>query len=272
MGDLTPKTVVEELDRYIVGQSEAKRAVAIALSNRERRRRLPPEIRPDVIPKNILMIGPTGVGKTEIARRLAAMINAPFVKVEATRFTEVGYVGRDAESIVHDLVEISARKVYQEQLQQVESNAQRLATDRIVGYLYQQMAGKGRKVAEKGRLASGGGARIAKGSPAMARGGPRSSVTRERLAKLLASDKLDDQFVEIEVSDLEPGGMLYDPHLDMYLDGDPPWFEGPNRGPARPGQRKKKVRVPGGPAHPGPGRGQQAPGLRPAGGPGDRQH
>ncbi len=114
MGEFTPKTIVQELDKYIVGQKEAKKAVAIALSNRERRRKLPPEIRSDVIPKNILMIGPTGVGKTEIARRLAAMINAPFIKVEATKFTEVGYVGRDVESIVHDLVETCARKVYHE--------------------------------------------------------------------------------------------------------------------------------------------------------------
>ena len=95
------------------------------------------------------MIGPTGVGKTEIARRLAAMINAPFIKVEATKFTEVGYVGRDVESIVHDLVEMCARKVYQEQLKQVESNAERLATDRIVSYLYQQMTQRGKKVVER---------------------------------------------------------------------------------------------------------------------------
>ena len=242
MGEFTPKTIVEELDRYIVGQHEAKRAVAIALSNRERRRKLPPEIRSDVIPKNILMIGPTGVGKTEIARRLAAMINAPFIKVEATRFTEVGYVGRDAESIVHDLVEMSARKVYHEQLKQVESNAQRLASDRIVGYLYQQMTRRGRKVAEKSQQAPGGSPRMAKSPASMTGGGtPVSAVTRERLAKLLASNKLDDHFVEIEVSESETGGMFFDPRLDMELDGDPLWFEDSGRGRGR--QRKKKVRV-----------------------------
>jgi ATP-dependent HslUV protease ATP-binding subunit HslU len=243
MGEFSPKTIVQELDKYIVGQKEAKRAVAIALSNRERRRKLPPEIRSDVIPKNILMIGPTGVGKTEIARRLAAMINAPFIKVEATKFTEVGYVGRDVESIVHDLVEMCARKVYHEQLKQVESNAERLATDRIVGYLYQQMTQRGRKVVEKGQQVSGGSPRMAKSSPVLA-GGPVSTVTRERLAKLLATNKLEDQFVEIEVADSEPGGMLFDPRLDMDLEGDGLWFDDSGRGIRdRSGQRKKKVRV-----------------------------
>src|SRR5512136_224067 len=230
MGEFSPKTIVQELDRYIVGQNEAKKAVAIALSNRERRRKLPPEIRSDVIPKNILMIGPTGVGKTEIARRLAAMINAPFIKVEATKFTEVGYVGRDVESIVHDLVEMCARKVYHEQLKQVESNAERLATDRIVGYLYQQMTQRGRKVAEKGQQASGTGPRMTKSSPILTGGAPLSTMTRERLAKLLASNKLEDHYVEIEVADLEPGGMLFDPRLDMEFEGDTLWFEDATRG------------------------------------------
>lgn len=241
---MTPRTIVEELDRYIVGQQDAKKAVAIALSNRERRHRLPPDIRSNVIPKNILMIGPTGVGKTEIARRLAAMINAPFVKVEATRFTEVGYVGRDAESIVHDLVEMSARKVYHEQLKQVESNAQRLASDRIVGYLYQQMTQRGRKVAEKGQQAPGGGtARAAKAPSAVTGRRPMPAVTRARLAKLLASNKLDDHFVEIEVSDVEAGGMFFDPRLDMDMGGDSLWFDDSCPGRGRNGQRKKKVRV-----------------------------
>src|SRR4030043_188749 len=113
---LTPRSIVEELDRYVIGQQEAKRVVAIALSNRERRRKLPPEIRSDVMPKNILMIGPTGVGKTEIARRLAVMMDAPLAKAEATKFTEVGYVGRDVESIIHDLVEVSAARVYREEI------------------------------------------------------------------------------------------------------------------------------------------------------------
>ena len=109
MTELTPRQIVAELDRYIVGQEEAKRAVAVALRNRYRRAKLPEEIREEVTPKNILMVGPTGVGKTEIARRLAKLVDAPFVKVEATKFTEVGYVGRDVESIIRDLLEASIR-------------------------------------------------------------------------------------------------------------------------------------------------------------------
>ncbi len=243
MGELLPKTIVQELDKYIVGQKEAKKAVAIALSNRERRRKLPPEIRSDVTPKNILMIGPTGVGKTEIARRLAAMINAPFIKVEATKFTEVGYVGRDVESIVHDLVEMSARKVYHEQLKQVESNAERLAAERIVGYLYQQMAQRGKKAVSKEQQASGSSTRVPK-TPVMAGGGSAvSALTRERLAKLLATNKLEDQFVEIEVTDSESGIMLFDPRLDLEMEGDGLWFDDAGRGFRGRGQRKKKVRV-----------------------------
>src|SRR5215475_9940125 len=107
MDALTPREIVQELDKYIVGQDEAKRAVAIALRNRWRRQQLPPDLREEVLPKNILMVGPTGVGKTEIARRLARLANAPFLKIEATKFTEVGYVGRDVESIIRDLTEIA---------------------------------------------------------------------------------------------------------------------------------------------------------------------
>jgi ATP-dependent HslUV protease ATP-binding subunit HslU len=129
--ELTPSQVVAELDRYIVGQIEAKKAVAIALRNRYRRRRLPPELRDEIVPKNILMIGPTGVGKTEIARRLAKLVKAPFVKVEATKFTEVGYVGRDVESMVRDLAEVSIRTVKSEKMAEVMANAAVLADDRI---------------------------------------------------------------------------------------------------------------------------------------------
>src|SRR6187401_1011998 len=117
---LTPRQIVQELDKYIVGQDEAKRAVAIALRNRWRRMQLPVDLRNEVTPKNILMIGPTGVGKTEIARRLAKLANAPFVKVEATKFTEVGYVGRDVDQIVRDLVQISVRLVEGERMEEVK--------------------------------------------------------------------------------------------------------------------------------------------------------
>ncbi|MCW3061773.1 MAG: ATP-dependent protease HslVU, ATPase subunit [Capsulimonas sp.] len=135
MEDLTPREIVAELDKYIVGQSAAKRAVAIALRNRYRRRMLPAEMRDDVIPKNILMIGPTGVGKTEIARRLAVLAHAPFVKVEATKFTEVGYVGRDVDSMVRDLVQVSLRLVEKEKTEEVREQAEKRAVDRIVDVL-----------------------------------------------------------------------------------------------------------------------------------------
>ena len=120
---LTPREIVAELDRYIIGQDEAKRAVAIAMRNRYRRQRLPAEIREEILPKNILMIGPTGVGKTEIARRLARIANAPFVKVEATKFTEVGYVGRDVDSIIRELTDAALRMVKAEKIKEVEQKA-----------------------------------------------------------------------------------------------------------------------------------------------------
>ena len=120
MEELTPREIVAELEKYIVGQEKAKRAVAIAMRNRYRRRRLPEDLQEEVLPKNILMIGPTGVGKTEIARRIARLAKAPFIKVEATKFTEVGYVGRDAESMVRDLVEVSLRQVKAEKMLEVQ--------------------------------------------------------------------------------------------------------------------------------------------------------
>src|SRR5215469_6051540 len=128
---LTPTRIVAELDRYIVGQADAKRAVAIALRNRYRRMRLTGEMRDEVIPKNILMIGPTGVGKTEIARRLATLVGAPFIKVEATKYTEVGYVGRDVESMVRDLVEASIRTVRAERIEETKGAAEDAAIDRL---------------------------------------------------------------------------------------------------------------------------------------------
>ncbi|MCX7925777.1 MAG: ATP-dependent protease ATPase subunit HslU [Fimbriimonadales bacterium] len=129
---LTPRQIVAELDKYIVGQAKAKRAVAIALRNRYRRQQLPPELRDEILPKNILMIGPTGVGKTEIARRLAMLVRAPFVKVEATKFTEVGYVGRDVDSMVRDLTNIAVRMVEQEKMEEVRPKAERRAYEKLV--------------------------------------------------------------------------------------------------------------------------------------------
>ena len=132
---LTPREVVRELDRYIIGQDEAKRMVAIALRNRYRRSQVSEEMRDEIYPKNILMMGPTGVGKTEIARRLAKLVNAPFVKVEATKFTEVGYVGRDVEGIIRDLVENAIRMVKDEHAARVKVRAEVLAEDRLVSLL-----------------------------------------------------------------------------------------------------------------------------------------
>ena len=135
MAELTPREVVRELNRYIIGQDEAKRAVAIALRNRYRRAQLSPEMREEIYPKNILMVGPTGVGKTEIARRLAKLVDAPFIKVEATKFTEVGYVGRDVESIIRDLAENAFHMVKREHAEKVKTRAQVLAEDRLVSLL-----------------------------------------------------------------------------------------------------------------------------------------
>ena len=138
MAELTPRRIVQELDRYIVGQDAAKRSVAVAMRNRWRRQQLPPELRKDVTPKNIIMIGPTGVGKTEIARRLAQLVGAPFLKIEATKYTEVGYHGRDVESMVRDLTEIAVGMVRQEQRAQVETKAKERVTERLLDLLLPQ--------------------------------------------------------------------------------------------------------------------------------------
>jgi len=203
---LTPKNITEELNKYIVGQDEAKKAVAVALSNRERRRRLEPEIRREVMPKNIILIGPTGVGKTEIARRMAALVQAPFVKVEATKFTEVGYVGRDVDSIVAELVEATVSRVYEEKLREVEARAENLATERLVSYVCQQLAEAKKTVPsvtttpkkrpDKQAVAVTGG-RVRVG----ARSGKRA---RQIVASLVQNRELDDQLIEIEVSDDNP--------------------------------------------------------------------
>src|SRR5512136_1391697 len=135
LDDLTPKEIVAELDKYVVGQHEAKRAVAVALRNRMRRQKLPPDIAEEIMPKNIIMIGPTGVGKTEIARRLARLADSPFLKVEASKYTEVGYVGRDVESMVRDLAEIAVEMVRTEKLSEVEEKAEQNAEERILDLL-----------------------------------------------------------------------------------------------------------------------------------------
>jgi ATP-dependent HslUV protease ATP-binding subunit HslU len=177
---LTPAQVVAELDRYIVGQGKAKRAVAIALRNRWRRQQVPQAMREDITPKNIILIGPTGVGKTEIARRLAKLAGAPFVKVEASRFTEVGYVGRDVESIVRDLVEAAIALVRAEELERVRERALEAAEDRLFALLH------------------GGGRAFGAGAPRL------SEVDREKLRAQLRSGTFDDTSVELEVADAAP--------------------------------------------------------------------
>src|ERR671922_1281162 len=132
----TPREIVSELDKYIIGQSKAKKAVSIALRNRWRRQRVSPELREEIAPKNILMIGPTGVGKTEIARRLAKLAQAPFLKVEASKFTEVGYVGRDVESMIRDITDIAVNMIAEEEKQTVRTKAEDLAEERILDLLY----------------------------------------------------------------------------------------------------------------------------------------
>src|SRR6201981_443325 len=135
LDDLTPREIVAELDKHVIGQHAAKRAVAIALRNRMRRQKLPPDLAEEIIPKNIIMIGPTGVGKTEIARRLAKLANSPFLKVEASKFTEVGYVGRDVESMIRDLVEIAIDMVRNEKLEEVADKAESNAEERVLDLL-----------------------------------------------------------------------------------------------------------------------------------------
>src|SRR3954464_6720366 len=172
--DFSPREIVSELDKHIIGQHEAKRAVAIALRNRWRRLQLPEALREEVLPKNILMIGPTGVGKTEIARRLAKLAQAPFLKVEATKFTEVGYVGRDVEQIIRDLVEISIAMTKEKAKRQVTAKAEGLAEDRVLDALV---------------------------------GTDASAETRAKFRRMLRSGELDQKEIEISVRDAGGGNL-----------------------------------------------------------------
>jgi len=181
---LTPTEIVAELDRYIVGQNAAKRAVAIALRNRWRRFRVGPELRDEVMPKNIILVGPTGVGKTEIARRLARLAQAPFVKVEASKFTEVGYVGRDVDSMVRDLMEQGVQLVREEQQRAVQGRAQEMVEDRLLDLLLPQSAQQG-----------AAGFSTDRGS------------TREKLRGMLRAGGLDDRMVEVDVQERAQGNM-----------------------------------------------------------------
>ncbi|MGE5590373.1 MAG: ATP-dependent protease ATPase subunit HslU [Bacillota bacterium] len=203
MSDLTPRQIVAELDKYIVGQNKAKRSVAIALRNRTRRKQLPPELREEITPKNILMIGPTGVGKTEIARRLARLVGAPFIKVEATKFTEVGYVGRDVDSMVRDLVETAIRLVKAEKMAEVEDKAKAAVNGRLLDFMAPLPK---RETGLRNPLEAlfGGGHRDSEDDGTYQERLAAAQEERSRLeAQLLAGD-LEDQLIEIEVEDAGP--------------------------------------------------------------------
>ncbi len=190
--ELTPREIVVELDKYIVGQAAAKRAVAVALRNRVRRQKLTPEMAEDVLPKNILMIGPTGVGKTEIARRLARLAGCPFVKVEASKYTEVGYVGRDVESMVRDLVETSIDMVREEKLDEVAERAEQAAEERVLDLL---LPSSPPLAAEAGNSSSSSSSAIQTESNRR----DQADRTREKLRAQLRDGKLDQRLVEVEV-------------------------------------------------------------------------
>jgi ATP-dependent HslUV protease ATP-binding subunit HslU len=218
MSQMTPREIVEELDKHIVGQKAAKRAVAIALRNRWRRQQVAESLRPEITPKNILMIGPTGVGKTEIARRLARLAKAPFIKVEATKFTEVGYVGREVDSIVRDLVEISVKMTREEEMAKVRHRAADSAEDRVLDILLPRP-----------------------GAGFTGDAGAKDNDTRQRFRKMLREGQLDDREIEIEVRAMPVGVEIMAPpgmeEMTQQLQG---MFQNLNGGRTRP--RKLKIK------------------------------
>ncbi len=217
LDELTPREIVRELDKYVVGQADAKRAIAIALRNRVRRQKLPAEIADEVMPKNILMIGPTGVGKTELARRLAKLANSPFLKVEASKFTEVGYVGRDVESMIRDLVEIGIDMVREEKLDEVADRAEAAAEDRLLDLLAPPPV-EGEPIVD----------------PAVA------ERIREKMRDRLRAGKLDEKNIELEVKErgprMELGGNMGNEEMDVN-------FKDILASMFAPKSRKRKMRV-----------------------------
>ncbi|MCK9362811.1 MAG: ATP-dependent protease ATPase subunit HslU [Syntrophales bacterium] len=197
--DLTPRKIVERLDQYIIGQHEAKRAVAIALRNRWRRQNVPEEMKEEISPKNIIMIGPTGVGKTEIARRLAKLDNSPFIKVEASKFTEVGYVGRDVESMIRDLLEQAIGMVKEEEQQRVISKASELAEERLLDILLPSKPADDRVV----EMVPAEGQTSEPGTRVL-----EAETTREKLRRYLRDGQMDERFVEIEITESRSGPMV----------------------------------------------------------------
>ena len=219
--ELTPSQIVMELDKYIVGQANAKKSVAIALRNRYRRKNVDASLRDDIIPKNIIMIGPTGVGKTEIARRLAKLVNAPFVKVEATKFTEVGYVGRDVDSIIRDLVESAVTIVRTERMEIVSKQSKKNAESRLVNHLMMEGYGKDLEEPEE-----------------MLTQNEQNARRRKYIRRLLAAGELDRETIEIEVQE-SPGTVMIGGMDDMGVDLGNIFG---NMMPAK--TRKRKVTVP----------------------------
>ena len=190
MSSLKPSEIVEELDKYIIGQDKAKRSVAIALRNRFRRQQVPEELRDEIAPKNIILIGPTGVGKTEIARRLSRLTDSPFVKVEASKFTEVGYVGRDVESMVRDMVELTVNQLKIREQEAVQEKAGQIAEERLLDLLLPKPAPGASMPME-----------ASSDAPSDEIAAPTGPSTREKLRSLLHQGKLDNRYVDLDVAD-----------------------------------------------------------------------
>lgn len=221
MSEMTPREIAQELDKHIIGQDAAKRAVAIALRNRWRRMRVAPELRNEITPKNILMIGPTGVGKTEIARRLAKLANAPFIKVEATKFTEVGYVGRDVESIIRDLMDLAVKMLREEETRKVQYRAEEAAQERVLDALLPRP----RSVGFANEPAS-----------------PDHSLTRQKMRERLLKGELDEREIEIEVAARAVGvEIMAPPGMEEMTNQLQSLFQNLNSGRTR--TRKLKVRA-----------------------------
>jgi ATP-dependent HslUV protease ATP-binding subunit HslU len=221
MSNMTPREIVQELDKHIIGQGAAKRAVAIALRNRWRRLQVPEPLRSEITPKNILMIGPTGVGKTEIARRLARLANAPFVKVEATKFTEVGYVGRDVDSIVKDLIDVAVKMTREQEVSRVRDRAADAAEERVLDILLPRPRALGFSTDE----------------PAA----PRDAETRQKFRKMLREGELDDREIEIDVRAMPMGvEIMAPPGMEEMTQQLQSMFQ--NLGAGRTRTRKMKVR------------------------------